>query len=187
MDKKTFRAEIKARIAALNNSYIIKSDHAIFKNLISLPEFVSATRVFTYLSIEREPDTRALIDYCLKLGKTVALPCDCGKDGKMSFALLNSPIGTLSAGVYGIPVPPETAERLDPQASDIIIVPALCYDEKGYRLGHGGGYYDRYLSKHPILSIGLCREALVVDSVPRDSYDKRADIIITDKRIARPK
>ncbi len=187
MDKRTFRAEIKARIAALDDSYISKSDRAIFENLISLPEFISSKRVFTYLSIEREPDTRALIEYCRKLGKTVALPCDCKKDGTMSFALLDCPIGELAKGIYEIPVPPETAERLAPQAGDIIIVPALCFDEKGYRLGHGGGYYDRYLSKHPILSIGLCREAVVVDSVPTDNYDRRVDIIIIDKRIARPK
>ncbi|PKM72135.1 MAG: 5-formyltetrahydrofolate cyclo-ligase [Firmicutes bacterium HGW-Firmicutes-16] len=186
MDKKKFRAEIKARIAALDNSYITKSDHAIFENLISLPEFILASRVFTYLSIEREPDTRAFIDYCVKLGKTVALPCDCEKNGSMSFALLEQPIGELSVGVYGIPIPPEAAERLDPKAGDIIIVPALCFDEKGYRLGHGGGYYDRYLSTHPLISIGLCREELVVASVPTDDYDRRADIIITDKRIARP-
>ena len=178
---------IKARTSALEDDYIIQSDRAIFKNLISLPEFLSATRVFTYLSIEREPDTRILIEYCLELGKTVALPCDCDNNGEMSFARLDSPIGELANGIYGIPVPPETAERLDPKAGDIIIVPALCFDEKGYRLGHGGGYYDRYLSKHPLLSIGLCREVLIVDSVPRDSYDRRADIIITDKRIARPK
>lgn len=187
MDKKCFRAEIKARIAALDDSYIIQSDRVIFDNLILLPEFISASRVFTYLSIGREPDTRGLIEYCLKLGKTVALPCDCDKDGSMNFALLGSPICDLLEDIYGIPVPPEAAERLEPQEGDIIIVPALCFDENGYRLGHGGGYYDRYLAKHSVLSVGLCREALVVACVPRDSFDRRTDILITDKRIARPK
>lgn len=187
MDKKAFRAQVKARIAALDESYIIQSNQAIFENLISLPELILASRVFTYFSIGREPETRALIEYCGKLRKSVALPCDCDKDGRMNFALLACPIDELKADVYGIPVPPEKAERLEPQEGDIIIVPALCFDIEGYRIGHGGGYYDRYLEKHPVLSIGLCREALIVDSVPRNVYDRRADIIITDKRIARPK
>ena len=187
MDKKAFRAEVRARIAALEDSYIIQSDSAIYENLISLPEFISASRVFTYLSIEREPDTRALIAYCFKNSKSVAIPCDCRKDGTMSFALLDCPIEELSSGAYGIPEPPETAKRLEPRADDVIIVPALCFDEEGYRIGHGGGYYDRYLAAHEGLSVGLCREALLVGSVPRDSYDRRTDIIITEKRIARPK
>ncbi len=187
MDKKIFRTETRARIAALEDSYIIQSDSAIFKNLISLPEFISASRVFTYISTEREPDTRALIEYCGKLGKDIALPCDCGKDGTMSFALLDCTIEELSTGAYSIPEPPKTAKRLEPSTDDVIIVPALCFDEEGYRIGHGGGYYDRYLSAHEVFSVGLCREALLVGSVPRDGYDRRTDIIITEKRIARPK
>jgi 5-formyltetrahydrofolate cyclo-ligase len=187
VDKKIFRAEIRARIAALDVRYIIQSNSAIFEKLITLPEFTSASRVFTYFSIEREPDTRALISYCEKHGKPVALPCDCGKDGSMNFALLDCPTEELPTGDYGIPEPSKTAPRLTPDEGDILIVPALCFDEDGYRIGHGGGYYDRYLSAHNIFSVGLSREALLVGSVPRDAYDRRTDIIITEKRIARPK
>ena len=186
MDKNAYRKEIKARISSLDTSYIAESDRAIFENLISLPEFISAPRVFTYLSIGREPDTRALIEHCGRLGKIVALPFDYRSAGIMSFAKLDRPIVELTKGIFDIPVPPENAERLIPRKGDIIIVPALCYDENGYRLGRGGGYYDRYLAEHRIFSAGLCRESLLVDSVPRDDYDRRVDCIITDKRIARP-
>ncbi|MFB0921487.1 MAG: 5-formyltetrahydrofolate cyclo-ligase [Oscillospiraceae bacterium] len=128
MDKRAFRAEARARIAALDESCIIQSNSAIFENLISLPEFVSASRVFTYLSMEREPDTRALIVYCRKLGKTVALPCDC-ENSTMNFASLDCPTEELPIGAYGIPEPPKSAFRLTPQSGDILIVPALCFDE----------------------------------------------------------
>ncbi|MEA4895054.1 MAG: 5-formyltetrahydrofolate cyclo-ligase, partial [Oscillospiraceae bacterium] len=131
--------------------------------------------------------TRAFVGYCIQMDKPVALPCDCEKDGSMSFALLDRPISELEDGVYGIPVPPSTAKRIQPRDGDIIIVPALCYDKDGFRLGHGGGYYDRYLFTHRIVSVGLCREAMIVDSVPREEHDIGTDIIITEKRIARPK
>ena len=187
MDKETFRKEIKARIAAFDREYITESDRAIFKNITALPEFVMASRVFTYLSIGREPDTRQLILLCRKLGKTVALPFDFQPDGFMSFAKLDRPVQELAAGIYGIPAPPADAERLEPVKGDILIVPALCCDEKAYRLGRGGGYYDRFLAGHPVFSAGLCRETLFVGSVPRNVYDKRVSCVVTDKRIARPK
>ena len=185
MDKKTFRKEIKARIAALDSTYIAESDNAIAQNIISLPEFISAPRVFTYLSMDREADTRNIIEHCLALGKTVALPCDC-ENGAMSFARLDRPVAELPLGSYGIPTPPDASERLTPENGDIILVPALCYDESCYRLGHGGGYYDRYLSAFPVFSIGLCREKLLVAAVPTDEFDKRVDVLVTEKRIARP-
>ncbi len=186
MDKEAYRKEIKARIASLSSVYIDESNRAIFENLIALPEFIASARVFTYLSIGREPDTRALIEHCGKLGKTVAIPFEYKKDGLMSFALLDRHIGELEEGAYGIPTLPDSAERLVPQEGDIMIVPALCYDKSGYRLGRGGGYYDRYLAGHRVFSAGLCREELFVNCVPRESYDMRVNCIITDKRIARP-
>ena len=180
------RKEIKSRIAALDKEYIIQSDRAIFEKIITLPEFISAPRVFVYLSIGREPDTRALIRYCWAQGKIVAIPHDYKKDGVMCFALLDRPIEALQSGTFGIPVLPDEAERLVPRKDDIIIVPALCFDENAYRLGRGGGYYDRYLAEHRVFSVGLCREKLLLSAVPRDAYDRRTDAIITDKRIARP-
>lgn len=185
MDKKTLRKEIKARITALDSAYIAESDKAIAQNIISLPEFIAAPRVFTYLSMDREADTRSIIEHCMALGKPVALPCDC-KNGEMSFALLDCPVEQFPLGSYGIPTPPDSSERLSPENGDLVLVPALCYDEHGYRLGHGGGYYDRYLSAFRVFSVGLCREALLVGTVPTDEFDMRVDCLVTEKRIARP-
>ena len=104
----------------------------------------------------------------------------------MSFAFLERPITELPLGTYGIPVPPEGSEILVPDTGDIILVPALCYDESFYRLGQGGGYYDRYLSDCRAFSLGLCRERLIVPAVPTGEYDLRVEAIVTEKRIARP-
>ena len=174
------------QIAALDSAYIYESNLGIFRNIVLLPEFIAAPRVFTYLSIGREVDTKALIEYCLEIGKQLALPSDCCR-GKMSFALLDCPVSELPRGKFDIPVPRDDAKRLIPESRDIIIVPALCYDESFNRMGRGGGYYDRFLSDCPAFSVGLCREKLVVTAVPRDGYDLPVSCLVTENRIARPK
>jgi len=185
LDKSTLRKKIRLRISELDMEYIKESDSAILQNLISLPEFVSAPRVFTYLSIGREVDTRNFIEYCRRAGKQVALPADFD-NGRMNFALLNCELSELSPGMYGIPIPDSKSERVSPSAFDIIVVPALCYDSCLYRLGRGGGYFDRYLSEHRVFSVGLCREALLVGAIPKEDFDVPVSCLVTEKRIARP-
>lgn len=186
MDKKKFRLDIKSQIAALDSEYIYESNLGIYRNIAALPEFIAAPRIFIYYSVEREVDTAAIISHCFETGKQVFLPTDYD-NGIMNFARLDCPISGLTHGKFDIPVPGEAAERIIPVSGDIIIVPALTYDESFYRIGRGGGYYDRYLSKCTAFSVGLCREKLVVPSVPRDSFDIAVNCLITEKRIARPK
>lgn len=177
---------MRARISALDPDYVVESDRAIYKNLLSLPEFIEAARVFTYISTGREPDTKALIEFCASTGKAVTIPFKYREGGIMSFALLDRPVNDLEKGKYGIPAPPDSAKELEPLPGDIMIVPALCFDAEGYRLGHGGGYYDRYLAGHGVFSAGLCREALITEKVPRERHDMRVGCVITEKKIARP-
>lgn len=184
-EKAAFRAEIKARTASLSLVYLADSDRGIYTNLISLPEFQAAKRVFLYISFGREVDTRALIEYCARIRRPVAAPTDL-RAGEMDFALVERPLTELPTGVYGIPQPPDDAPRLTPEVGDAVIVPALCYDEEGYRLGRGGGYYDRFLESCPAFRIGLCREALLVPRVPREAHDQRVDCLVTEKKTARP-
>ncbi|NLV87040.1 MAG: 5-formyltetrahydrofolate cyclo-ligase [Clostridiales bacterium] len=185
MDKKSLRTEIRRRISLLDSSYIEESNSSIFEKLICLPEFISAPRVFTYCSVSREVDTRKLINHCFEIGKSVALPTNLF-EGNMSFALINKSPEHLPAGVLSIPEPLPDAEIVFPREHDLIIVPALCYDLNCYRLGQGGGYYDRFLSKCNAYSVGLCRELLLLEEVPTDKFDLPTKCLITEKRIARP-
>lgn len=185
MDKIRLREQVKSQLAALPPAYLRESDEKIFHLLCSLPEFERAERVFTYISIDREVDTRRIIALCHELGKIPVLPYRYNK-GQMGFTALDRPLSALSPGVFGIPMPDESLPELFPEAGDLMLVPALCFDEDGYRLGHGGGYYDRYLAAHPVFSIGLCREALLSPQLFRETHDRAVDCLITDKKIARP-
>lgn len=184
-EKEAFRADVRSRIAALSPVYLADSDRGIFQNVLALPEFQAAPRVFLYISFGREPDTRTLIRQCVRLKKQLAAPVNL-RDGHMDFALLTQPLSELPTGAYGIPQPADDAPRLLPGEDDLIIVPGLCFDEAFYRLGRGGGYYDRFLAHCPAFKAGLCRQALLLPALPHEAHDQRVDCIITEKKTARP-
>lgn len=177
-EKAALRRAINERISALDEEYLRESDRGILENVLSLLEFRSAHTVFAYLSVDRECDTRRIVDQLLKEGRRVALPRS-RKGGVMDFALYD---GTLAEGMYGIPQPPDEAETVEPGEGDLMLVPALCCDVRGVRLGHGGGYYDRYLAGRRVPAACLCRERLLLEKVPQDWNDFAVGFVITELR-----
>ncbi len=180
--KKRLREKLREDMVALSLEYIAKSDAAIFEKLVSMPEFESAKTIFTYLSVDREVDTRRFIEYAITQGKTILLPILRGKE--MTAAAVTD-LSTLVKGVLGIPRPPEGLPETDPSSADLIIVPAMAYDRLGMRLGRGGGFYDRLLNRCSAVSVGLAREKLVLDELVTEEHDMGVDILVTEKVIAR--
>ena len=86
----------------------------------------------------------------------------------------------LTVNSYGIPEPDENCSVLDPDAFDLILVPNLCCDRRLFRLGHGGGYYDRYLTACRGVTVALCRDALLTDALPVDRFDVPLDFVLTE-------
>ncbi len=176
------KAELRKRkgeeLAALPESYIKSSDELIAKKLFAMPEYAAAERVFAYYSVGREVSTLEIIEHTLSCGKQLALPV-CEAKGKMYFVLVNS-LSELKSGRYGIPEPPEDGETVTPTTDDIIIVPALCADKSNNRLGHGAGYYDRFLSQTECFSVCLCRARLLEDELPAEPTDVKVSAVITE-------
>ncbi len=92
----------------------------------------------------------------------------------------------LVVGRFAIPEPDAKAKERRP---DLILVPLLAFDRDGYRLGYGGGFYDRYLSEHrakrTIRAIGLAYAGQALDQIPREPTDERLDAIVTEERVIR--
>jgi 5-formyltetrahydrofolate cyclo-ligase len=181
-DKAALRTAFRRRLAGLEESYISSSNREICSRVISLPELLSAERVFAYYSVGREVDTHEIIRLCRAMGKPVALPVVLG-GGIMEYALFDDT--NLVHGSLNIPQPGRNSERVFPGAGDIILVPALGYDMDGYRLGQGGGYYDRFLANCDAFTVGLCREAMLSDRLPLEEHDMPVKCIVTEKRIMR--
>lgn len=177
-DKKALRAEKRSELDALPQSYIDASDAAIEARLLSLTEYLNAKRVFVYYSVGREVKTQGIISRALAAGKLVALPV-CGNGGKMSFRLI-SDSSELIPGKFGIPEPAPDAPELAPRAGDIMIVPALCCDEHGNRLGHGAGYYDRCLAQCECFAVCLCRKRMLESAIPTEPTDIAVSLVLTE-------
>ena len=182
-EKKRLRSEIRCAGRSLNESYIAYSNEGIYKNISALPEFVNSKVLFTYYSVGAEPDTHKIIGLALEMGKTVALP-RCYGNGIMDAAEIKN-ISEMQMGAYNIPAPPPNAKIISPSEIDFAIIPALAFDKMGYRLGQGGGYYDRFLEPSDFFSVGIVRSAFLLEKVPAEHHDARLLCIVTEKEIAR--
>ena len=179
--KRELRAEIRRREAALPEEYLKASGAAICERLWELPEFQKAGTVFVFVGCGAEIDTSDLIERMLSAGKRVLVP-RCEAKGIMHAYEIKS-LSELSPGSYGIPEPSGGAKKADPAEIGFCIVPCLSCDREGYRLGHGGGYYDRYLEQVHVPRTVICRERLMLDSVPHEAHDLRMNLVVTETQI----
>ena len=181
--KAQLRKAVKKEISLLPDDYLAASDEGIYHQVTSLKEFVDAGNIMIYYSVEREPTTYKIAHAAIEMGKTVAFPL-CYREGIMEARVVSS-FDDFKPSIIGIPSPPETAPKIAPQELDLILVPALAYDFYGYRLGLGGGYFDRYLQGLEVFTAGLARECLIRDSLPCEPHDIPVNCIVTEERVLR--
>ncbi len=181
--KAELRRQVRETAAAFEKEYVEKANAAIFENIISLPEYKSSKTVFVYYSMGIEPDTVKVIGRMLEDGKTVAVPLSL--DGGIMEAREIKSLTELVPGKYGIPTAPADAPLILPENIDFVLVPAVAFDRQGYRLGRGGGYYDRFLGKSPSFSAGLAFDKAVLERVIVEEYDMPVNCLVTEKGAAR--
>ncbi|MDY4105305.1 MAG: 5-formyltetrahydrofolate cyclo-ligase [Oscillospiraceae bacterium] len=177
-EKSSLRRELRAAQRGLSPEETARSDAAILAQIQGSEVYGKAKRLFLYYSRPGEVDTHALLARAVSDGKTVALPVSA-PGGEMTFYRYT---GTLRPGLWNIPEP-KPSDPMEPSPEDLMIVPGLSFDRMGYRLGQGGGYYDRYLTAHPAVTAGVCRARFLRDAVPRDWNDRPVRYIITEHEI----
>lgn len=162
-------------------------DTALLENLLKLYKYKACKTVLTYVSLPMEVDTKAFINHSLKLGKRVAVPYCIPGTRTIDFYYINS-LDELIKGTFSVLEPDITKSEKTIDFSDsICVLPGLCFDRKGYRLGYGKGYYDRFLADYSGSVIGVCYNNFIRNNLIHGRYDRRADIIVTDKKIFRTK
>lgn len=155
-----------------------ESDRLLFTRSLALPQVVQASSLLLFYGVGDEPDTARLLKALADMGKTVALP-RCLPGGKLEARRYSGP-SHLSPGAFGIPEPDGGCPIVVRDSFDVILVPNLCCDRLCYRLGHGGGYYDRYLPGFSGVTIALCRDRLLRPVLPREIHDVPVNLVVTE-------
>jgi 5-formyltetrahydrofolate cyclo-ligase len=176
------KGEIRKRILKLRNAIPLETIAAksseIVRRLMELREIRESSTLMVYLSFGSEVLTDDLIRWGWAEGKRIVVPL-CRPESREMTPCLIGGFDELETGHYGIREP--NAERHK------VLVPAVAFDRRGYRVGYGGGYYDRFLPKVPrAATIGAVFACQIVTEVPIDRYDVQMERIVTEEGIITP-
>lgn len=182
-EKKALRRQILRERRAVTPEKRMCRDAAILRHLLQWVESVPREKpIFCYVGTDFEITTHTFIAACLHAGREVCVPL-CRDFGIMEARRITS-LSDLHTGAFGLLEPKEACPAVSPETLGAVVAPGLAFDAAGYRLGRGGGFYDRYLAMLPeqTVTCGLCYREFICD-VPRDSHDRPVESIITEEGV----
>lgn len=147
---------------------------------LALPELEAADTVLIFCGVGRETDTMPILTELLARGKRVAYPVCL--PGRQMEARVVTGQAQLVPGKFGIPAPEEGCPVADKEEIGLVLVPCLMCDRLGYRLGYGGGYYDRWLAGYRGFTVCICPKERLIDELPRDEFDVPVNLVLTDAK-----
>ena len=181
--KDEIRREYAAKRDSLTAEVRAQRSAKICNTAMNLISFRHAEIVLLYAPIKSEIDVIPLAKAAWERGKAVAFPRCNKEDRTMKFHFVSS-LDEFEVGAYNIMEPKEDAPIYDPLTDTrvaICYVPGLTFDVYGYRLGYGGGYYDRFLADFHGISLAPTYHTLLCDCLPTDPYDRPVNLLITEK------
>lgn len=159
-------------------------DTAICRQIAQLNEFRRAEQVLLYAPLPGEINLLPLAKLCLRQGKTVAFPVTDPVTGRLTFRILRQG-DRLALGAYGVPEPPADAPVCLPDRKTLCVLPGLCFDRHGNRLGQGKGCYDRFLTAFPGVTVGAVWEELLLEEIPIEAHDLPVAVLVTEQTLLR--
>lgn len=160
-------------------------DFAICKAIIESASFRYSDILLTYYPVGFEIDVGEVIREAYRRGKKVAFP-KCNAPGQMTFYFCESE-NELVPGFKGIPEPSEDNRPYAGEPNALCLVPGLVFDRHGFRIGYGGGYYDRFLSGFSGSGMGVIYRDFLVNSVYKSRFDRSVDALVCEEGIIIPK
>ncbi|GLB58198.1 5-formyltetrahydrofolate cyclo-ligase [Cytobacillus sp. NCCP-133] len=182
-EKKMIRKEMLAKLKELNKPEYEQRSYDIARSLYQTPFWLHAKTIGMTVSNPPEPETWQIIRKAWEEGKRVVVPKCVPSTKQMVFRDLEC-FSHLESVYYGLwePIEAKTAE-VSGEEIDLLIVPGLAYMKCGYRLGFGGGYYDRFLKNYKGRTVSLAFSFQVIESLPIEQHDRPVDFIITDDQV----
>lgn len=180
--KQAARRAARQQLAQISPQEFSAIGAAMWQTLQAQPAWQSAESVFCFVGALHEPDTMPILQGALSAGKQLLVPRIAGP-GQMQLVPLQS-LERLQPGAFGILEPGQALPAV-PAGSGVqlAVLPCLAATRGGARLGHGGGYYDRFLANYSGHRLILCPEALLAQSLPTGPLDEPARAVLTEKAL----
>lgn len=161
---------------------VIHKSKSIGQKLFELDYYKKSKAIFTYVNMGNEVQTKDIIYQAFVDQKIVAVPKIIKASRKMIFVKINS-LEELSLGHFNVLEPLESDEIISDDDT-LFLVPGAVFDSNGYRIGYGGGYYDKYLSTCKALcTTGLAYDFQLVERIAAQEYDQAVNLVITENRL----
>lgn len=184
-EKKALRKDVLHHRDSLSWTEIEEYSDKIARRLFELTEYRSARIIMFFLNFGKEVMTLKMVPQALAQGKRVVAPKTVHKERRMILSEIFDVEADLAPGMWNIPEPKADKLRvLQPEEVDFVVVPGVAFDEKGNRLGYGGGYYDRFFSqlREDVPLVAVTFEIQVLKQLPVAPWDRRVDLIVTEER-----
>lgn len=181
--KAELRNESKLFRQGLDPDEKARFDKKIQNKFLNMWQYRESDVILIYVATEIEVETRLIIETAWRDKKTVAVPRCIDGTREMDFYIITG-YSQLERHTFGVLEPkPSECEKLEDFSRGLCVVPALVFDRNGYRLGYGGGYYDRFLSRFGGETVGLCYRECLKDSIPHGRFDRRTEKLITQNAV----
>ena len=180
--KQDLRERSKERRKSMDQGEKKVLDMAVAENVRRLKEYRPAKTLLVYMSTPIEVDTIQIIKNAWADGKKVAVPRCIPDTRNMEFHYIEN-LECLSVGSFSVMEPDPSLPIVTDFSGCLMIVPGMHFDMKGYRLGYGKGYYDRYMVRFTGVSAGICYSNELKPFLYHGRYDRHVDVVVTDKRI----
>ncbi|MGL4109416.1 5-formyltetrahydrofolate cyclo-ligase [Clostridium sp. LP20] len=183
MDKQSIRKAIISKRDSIDTKSKMAMDSRIKDKLKESIFYKNSRNIFIYIGFGSEIDTAKYIEEFLLEGKEIFVPRTDMKNKVMEAVKINS-LMELTESSYGILEPDIEVEAINKNDIDLVILPGVAFDKSGGRIGYGGGYYDKYLEgmNSDIVKLAITYDFQVLDEVPFEEHDIKADYIITECR-----
>ena len=176
MDKRMLRAMMAEKKQALTARQIELAGKRLAAQFFAHPLYAEAKSIYGYLPFNQEVPLEPILLRARQEGRRVAAPRIT--EGVMRFFWLDDP-AAVRPGVWGIREPDGSCPPADDETA-LVILPGLAFDSRGFRVGYGGGYYDRYLAVHPKHpTIALCYAFQLVPQIPAQAFDRPAGCVLS--------
>lgn len=186
LNKQLIRRQLLNNRKILSKRAITEQSHRIAESLINSNMYRQSKNIMLYMATKSEVQTQEIIHSAQKEDKKIFIPLIIRESNEIIPSLIQDFKTELTPGALGIMQPKEEYYRVvQPDILDLVIVPGVAFTRQGQRLGRGGGYYDRFLSRlgQHTVSVGLAFEMQIVEQIPTNEKDMPVDYIITEEGI----